>query len=526
MEFFIMKQYTISLFFLSIIAPQFTHAMENLEFKSPSYDSDFFMTLEENNFFDNQSAGYTDFFTDMENNNESISIVEKVDPLKQTLPVVQAALNSLEKKEFKCRFCDKTYQNNSGLTIHERNHTGERPFVCDVKGCNKTFTSNNSLKNHKPTHQSNFVTCSDCGKTFANRSELLQHKDIHTREKFFSRSFLSYNDKIANESSVQKENVVPDTNEKKLYQDNQCQYCNELLSTKKNLERHIIAIHTQEKSYQCLYCNKSFSREDVLEKHTRVHTGEKPYQCPYCPKACADISDLNKHKRTHTGEKPYVCKVPGCNEAYANTASLTYHMKKKHNPDCLNKNSSPITPHNTPSQVSTDYLLASTTQATDNYLNNNTMQEPYPHQCNYCHQSFSRKNNLERHIRTHTGEKPYQCKYCSITYTDQSDLKKHERTHTREKPYVCIIPGCNKEYVNSHSLTSHMKKKHNPDCLNKNSSPITPHNTSSQVPTNYLPASTTQVIDNYLNNNTMQEQYPLYYYYNALSINMQNMQKY
>ena len=50
---------------------------------------------------------------------------------------------------------------------------------------------------------------------------------------------------------------------------------------------------------------------------------------------------------------------------------------------------------------------------------------------------ISKKSNLLRQLRTHTGEKPYQCSQCDQIFSTQSDLKTHLRTHGRENPYQC-----------------------------------------------------------------------------------------
>jgi uncharacterized Zn-finger protein len=490
MEFFIMKQYTIALFFLSIIAPQFTHAMENLEFKSSSYDSDFFTPLyeyvlnsEESNFLNNQSSGYTDFFgyedflTDIENNDESISTVEKVDPLKQTMSVIQAAINSLEEKEFKCRFCDNTYKNDSILTMHEQTHTVEKPFACSVEGYDKASTSHDTLKDPQLTQQKNFFTCSACPQTFNNHSDLFKHKDTHTREKFFSRSLLAHNNKMADESGIQKENVVsdPHTNQEHFV----CSFkdCKETFTTQKALQAHI-SVHP----FICPFkgCNKIFTTQTALNKHWSEHTGQKPFVRPIKEShdRLADTSGLTKHRQGH-----YPCTIKDCDRLLSSEKSLDRHIRIAHNGE-------------------------------------------KPLQCQHCNKFFLSECGLEQHVkRIHDGSEdmPYQCSYCPKAYVNSSNLKKHERTqHTGEKPYVCMASGCNEAYASSDRLKSHMEKKHNPDRLNENSSTAL-QNTSYQAPTNYLLASTTQATDNYLNNNTMQQPYPLYYY-TALFMHMQNMQ--
>ena len=49
--------------------------------------------------------------------------------------------------KFKCSHCDKVLKSKLSLEGHEREHTGERPFECQV--CGKGFTRSCSLITHK-----------------------------------------------------------------------------------------------------------------------------------------------------------------------------------------------------------------------------------------------------------------------------------------------------------------------------------------------------------------------------------------
>ncbi|CAL4059361.1 unnamed protein product, partial [Meganyctiphanes norvegica] len=74
--------------------------------------------------------------------------------------------------------------------------------------------------------------------------------------------------------------------------------------------------------------------------------------------------------------------------------------------------------------------------------------------CPYCSYQAYQKCDLEKHIRTHTGEKPYACKYCSFRSAQSCHLRRHMRIHTGEKSIVCQF--CSFRTAYSDSMKHHV----------------------------------------------------------------------
>jgi hypothetical protein len=48
----------------------------------------------------------------------------------------------------KCSFCDRMYFDFDALRIHERRHTGEKPFRCEEAGCEAAYVERGKLVLH------------------------------------------------------------------------------------------------------------------------------------------------------------------------------------------------------------------------------------------------------------------------------------------------------------------------------------------------------------------------------------------
>lgn len=200
--------------------------------------------------------------------------------------------------------------------VHERSHTGDKPYICDFPGCGKKFATGQMwymiifswttpdgtgiivviddfrVRTEEP------LTHAHGGEAIQMpRAELLQvlqniwrpseaHEDSH---------------RYALKSLVFKWNFT--FNRAELIGLVKPKVTN--VAAKSRAWVITASSSTGEKPFKCPIegCGRSFTTSNIRKVHIRTHTGERPYYCsePSCGRSFASATNYKNHMRIHTG---------------------------------------------------------------------------------------------------------------------------------------------------------------------------------------------------------------------------------
>jgi general transcription factor IIIA len=222
--------------------------------------------------------------------------------------------------------CDKAFFKATHLARHVKSHTEDKKFACDWPGCNKTFLDGVKQRRHRAAHEGeNKHHCTGyppCNKTFRKRETLQKHIDVdHLHMKPFQ---CAHADQETNvkcpegfDSAVQLRAHEARCHGEVRY------WCS--LCPHDSAETAGSPTSTTTRS--------GFTSYNDLQAHIKT---AHPPQCQHCDLICSTAKELQRHIDIHHAGIPlearrtYICEVPGCGKGFTKRGNLNIHVQSVH----------------------------------------------------------------------------------------------------------------------------------------------------------------------------------------------------
>ncbi|XP_040297194.1 zinc finger protein 142 [Bufo bufo] len=280
--------------------------------------------------------------------------------------------------------------------------TGTRRLSCP--SCAFTCTQERAMKTHKKKGclKPGELQCPLCSFRCMSPGALKRHRELHQK---YSQNRVQLQCKqcdfnckqprcMRQHVRIRHEGVKP----------HRCRYCDFSTTRRYRLEAHE-SLHTGVGRISCSSCSRTFGTNSKMRLHQkRVHDKTPTHFCKLCDYSGYSQNDVARHMGScHSGEASFPCTV--CQASFSSEAALKQHSLRKHQEKATRECS--------------QCQFSCHSQAT---LRCHVQKQHPQLECTVCKETFSRKEDMEEHRKTHFS---HHCQLCQYAAKDRQQLINH-----------------------------------------------------------------------------------------------------
>ncbi|NP_001315144.1 zinc finger protein 1035 isoform X1 [Danio rerio] len=441
-------------------------------------------------------------------------------PCRETSKLLQRIqVHYMNKLKYQCDYCPRRFKMSGQLKVHERLHTGEKPYGC--ANCGEHFIRTDYLKRHLAkcngrVENQEKVLCDKCGDLFTFEALSVHQKTCVVNSKSPGSSRVVKKDKSPNKirgfscancsarfilfSQLQQHFLAKHRSDQPQVTINNQQ---QLVSSQQQVikEETVDEVHGQKqesshevsrreprarsnieimKPLKCPQCNMRFSRSTGLGMHMRIHNGAYPHSCTKCHIGFWTKKTMEKHKRKCRGHTiisnnasvlesagdvesalndTVLVFNKGCNATGTGVLQTKFSCKDQDQENYAEKGDASVHKYQCSEcdQSFTDGLRL--ISHLEEHGREEQKRKSDVHKCHVCSKVFAQAGILHRHLRVQHQEKvDYTCNICSKKYRFPSDLDIHKTYHDPSRPLVCTT--CQMRYWTEKALALHQRMAH------------------------------------------------------------------
>ncbi|CAG2172282.1 unnamed protein product, partial [Oppiella nova] len=386
-----------------------------------------------------------------------IKDIQNVVQLSHKFPQGIGDIEETSPGQFKCRFCDKTFDRIFSVHRHERVHTGFKPCIC--KTCGRGFSEKRNLRHHIIRFHSD-----GSGRELLKRNRKDKNNSSNSNKRKVATSLKKAALKILNANEV-IDNDVNDNHVKEVKQEDSEEEEEEMVTKSEDKE-------SEEKDSEV----NTDEHKDTISSNSK----ETSINCSDSTNATQNVSP-SKRRRKGKPSKKIITTDDFSHDSSSYSTEENEALREEDEedmPDMDTNREEYESMVNSGSDINPNDFLETKLRCHGAFFSSynprlGVVEKPvkrneacrplvgpdgkflYP--CSYCNKTFCSLSDLNRHMNFHEDVRPFKCEFCEYQSRTNSQLKVHMMRHAGIKQYLCQI--CSYNGVTQSDLNRHCKTR-------------------------------------------------------------------